>query len=70
LTEFDGVLVRCDLHPRLATNNISELPDDVQFRHAVSAVIRKIVSKMGEGVPLEEMERCKWLDTSAWKFTI
>jgi hypothetical protein len=57
-------------YPRFATNNVSELPDDVQFRHAVPAVIRKIVSKMGEKVPLEEMERDKWLDTSAWKFTI
>jgi hypothetical protein len=57
-------------YPKLAANNISDLPKDVQFRRAVPAVIRKIVAKMEEGVTLEEMERDKWLDMSGWKFSI
>lgn len=56
--------------PKLATDIVSELPNNVQFRYAVPAVVRKIVSKMAEGVPLEEMERHNWLDTSAWKLTL
>jgi hypothetical protein len=57
-------------YPELATDNIGELPNEVQFRRAVPAVIGGILSRMEKGVPLEEMERRKWLDTSAWKFTI
>ena len=55
-------------YPRLATDNISELPKDVQFQRAVPAVIREIIEE--DGVPLEEMERRNWFDMSAWKFTI
>jgi hypothetical protein len=57
-------------YPRLATNNISELPNELQFRHAVPAVVRRILSEMEKGIPLEKMEQCKWLDMSAWKFEI
>jgi hypothetical protein len=56
-------------YPELATNNISEMPDRIQFRHAVPAVIRKIVWDMEEGLPLDEIGRRKWFDMSAWKFT-
>jgi hypothetical protein len=55
--------------PMLATDNISELPNDVQFRLAVPAVIRKIVWEMEEGISLTEIERRNWLDMSVWKFT-
>jgi len=54
--------------PELATNNISELPNEVQFRHAVPEVIRRIVSSMQKGVSLQELESRQWLDTAAWKF--
>jgi len=55
--------------PGHATNNVGELPDDIRFRHAVPAMIRKILAKMKEGVPLEEIERDKLLDWWAWRFT-
>jgi hypothetical protein len=55
-------------YPEPPTNNINELPNDVRFRHAVPRVIREIVSEMGRGVPLEELERRKWLDISVWNF--
>jgi hypothetical protein len=57
-------------YPKLATDNIGELPKDVQFRHAVPAVIRKIASNVEEGVPLEEMLRRKWFEMLKWKFII
>jgi hypothetical protein len=57
--------------PGDAANNVRDLPDDIQFRHALPAVIRKILAKIREGVPLGEMERNKWLDPGlAWKFRI
>jgi hypothetical protein len=56
-------------YPELKTDNISELPNDIQFRHALPAIIREIVFKMQEGMPLEEVERRNWFDMSAWKFT-
>ena len=46
----------------------NELPNDVRFRHAVPRVIREIVSEIGRGVLLEELERRKWLEISAWNF--
>lgn len=57
-------------YPGLATNNIRELPNDLKFRHAVPAVIRRILSEMEKGIPLGKIEKRKWLDMSAWKFEI
>jgi hypothetical protein len=56
-------------YPRLKTDNIGEMPADVQFRRAVPAVIREIMDKIQQGIPLEELERRKWFDMFAWKFT-
>jgi hypothetical protein len=56
-------------HPTLA-GSIIELPNDVQLRHLVPRVVREIVSKMGRGIPLEEIERSKWLRFPDWKFTL
>jgi hypothetical protein len=47
-------------YPRLSTDNIDELPKPIKFRYAVPAVIRTIVSKLEEGVPLKEIERRQW----------
>lgn len=57
-------------YPTLATDNISELPKHIQARYAVPRVIQKMVSQMDNGDTLEGMERRKWFDMAAWKFTI
>lgn len=56
-------------HPRLSTDNVSELPKDVQFGRVIPEILRQTVNKVEEGVPLAELEQAKWLDTSAWKVT-
>lgn len=57
-------------YPRLSTENIDELPKPIKFRYAIPAVVRTVVSKMEEGVLLEEIERRQWFDMFAWRTTI
>lgn len=60
-----------DRFPNLDTNNVSELPKQVQFQYAVPALIRKVLQKMQEnGVRLDELERRRWLDTAVWRITV
>jgi hypothetical protein len=67
---WDHERAQRERYPRLVVNNISELPNDLQFRHAVPAVVRRILSRMENGIPLEKMEQRKWLDMSAWTLEI
>lgn len=62
-----------DLHrryPKLATNNVSELPKGTQFRHVLPAMLRKILFEMEKGLSIEEMERLQWFDPVTWKVEI
>jgi hypothetical protein len=53
-----------------ALDVVDELPDEVKFQYAIPTILDEVLSKMDEGVLLEELERRKWLDISAWKFSL
>ncbi len=55
--------------PRVPTDIVSELPDDVQFGQIVPEILRHILRMVDEGVPLEQLEQQKWLHTHEWKVT-
>jgi hypothetical protein len=55
-------------HPNLRSDNVSELPNPVQFKWAMPAIVREWVKALDSGRSAEELERAGWFDTAAWRF--
>lgn len=55
-------------YPNLHSNNVSELPNPVQFKWAMPALVRRWVKALDSGRSAEELERARWFDTAAWRF--
>lgn len=55
-------------HPKLKTNNVSELPKPVQFKWAMPALVRAWISALDGGRSVDELERAGWLDSAGWRF--
>lgn len=59
--------LRCR-YPELKTDNVSELPEAVQFKWAMPALVRAWLSALESGRSAEELERASWFDSTAWRF--
>lgn len=47
---------------------VDEMPDAVKFRYAIPTILDDILKKMEEGMSLEEVDRRKLLDLTAWRY--
>ncbi|TBB21328.1 hypothetical protein ELH51_05825 [Rhizobium ruizarguesonis] len=56
-------------YPKLATDNIYELPKHVKFRYAIPAVIREMSARLKEGNTLDQLDKWEWFEMSAWRIT-
>ncbi len=54
--------------PELKTNNVSELPNPVQFKWAMPALVRQWIIALESGRSADELERAGWFDTERWRF--
>lgn len=54
-------------NPDLPTNNIGELPADVQFRYAIPAVVRRSVSEIDRGMTAEQLDKHGWFNMYNWR---
>ncbi|MXN30117.1 restriction endonuclease [Delftia sp. CH05] len=50
--------------------NVGDLPPSVRARHAVPAVLRRIMHKWDEGVSLETLRARQWLEMAFWRVEI
>lgn len=54
--------------PKLKTDNVSELPNPVQFKWAMPALVRAWMFALESGRSVDELERADWFDSVAWRF--
>lgn len=55
-------------YPDLRSDNVSELPNTVQFKWVMPALVREWVKALDIGRSAEELERARWFDSAAWRF--
>lgn len=48
---------------------VEEMPERVKFGYAIPTILDEILKKMEQGMSLEEVERRKLLDVTAWRYS-